>query len=70
MCLLSYLTFKFDSGFNPNPSFSKTDMNVRSKHMKGWSVFAVLQTAFAVFSNSPTVISPPKNGSTQIIKDL
>lgn len=48
---------------SPKPSLSRMEMYVTSKHMNGWSTFAVAQTSFAFEMKSPTVISPPSNGS-------
>lgn len=48
---------------SPNPSLSRMEMYVTSRHINGWSTLAVAHTSFALAAKSPTVISPPSNGS-------
>lgn len=64
------LTLMFVFKLSPYPSFSKTAMYVKSKHMKGWSVFAVAHTSFALATMVPTATSPPSNGSVYRISEI
>lgn len=38
-------------------------MYVKSRHINGWSTFAVAHTSLVFDIKSPTVVSPPSKGS-------
>lgn len=49
------LTFILVLGDKPKPSFNRTEIKVKSRHIKGWSTFASLQADLAALKKSSTM---------------